>query len=530
MKKQKTIEYNRRDISSDPNHLYSHVVGALGGTMKESFMELIDNSVDADASDIRLIIDSPNKNQKSKLARFIIVDNGSGMDGKQLDKSFTFAAANYHSNGDIGKFGAGGTAAFFKLARKKTVLTKTKIGELLVQCHEVQPEDPLNVYRLDPTPDHWEMFIKYCDNSGTVVILEDILDLERTRPHDIRNDMLKAIGETYHNRLSSKMKISVETSSNNVKEIHSNTPVEPRDPLHWGSPAVLEKRRETLSRTDEHGNQHTIIVRMVYLDLEKLKGRSSGAGKKQGIYFSRENRIISHSASCALWPNRHSILNPLRVEIEYPAALDSVFGTSAFKNRVKLPQTLVDQLGCIKNFRVEMDKKIRDKSKMTPESTQKINENTDDFFKTILRESPSELPKAGGSGSKNNGGGGTPPGPGGTPPIKNKGRNGKPGSGGKKSRLLPEYEIVPFPAVARNIPFAYDINEGSMKVSINETSDFVSKYYINASKEEQTLIRLFVITHVLALYESYDDRRYEKLESFAYRTIELLGRFGNLFT
>ena len=77
---------------------------------------------------------------------------------------------------------------------------------------------------------------------------------------------------------------------------------------------------------------------------------------------------------------------------------------------------------------------------------------------------------------------------------------------------------------------AYDINEGSMKVSINETSDFVSKYYINASKEEQTLIRLFVITHVLALYESYDDSRYEKLEGFAYRTIELLGRFGNLFT
>ena len=69
-----------------------------------------------------------------------------------------------------------------------------------------------------------------------------------------------------------------------------------------------------------------------------------------------------------------------------------------------------------------------------------------------------------------------------------------------------------------------------MKVSINETSDFVSKYYINASKEEQTLIRLFVITHVLALYESYDDSRYEKLEGFAYRTIELLGRFGNLFT
>ncbi len=116
------------NIDPDIGKLFDVVIPHLGHDISSAMLDLIDNSDDAGATEVRVDI----KQEGAAIVGYIISDNGSGMDEYKLKESFRFATPTLHSLGDLGKYGVGGTAACFTLANTKTTITKTKDSDTVL--------------------------------------------------------------------------------------------------------------------------------------------------------------------------------------------------------------------------------------------------------------------------------------------------------------------------------------------------------------------------------------------------------------
>src|SRR6266699_5528677 len=74
----------------------------LGYDSYGSVMDLLDNSVDAQASDIKITISE----EKGDI-RIVIEDDGLGMDEDTLDEALRLGSDTQRDTGDLGKFGLG---------------------------------------------------------------------------------------------------------------------------------------------------------------------------------------------------------------------------------------------------------------------------------------------------------------------------------------------------------------------------------------------------------------------------------------
>ncbi|WHH57178.1 ATP-binding protein [Petroclostridium sp. X23] len=93
---------------------------SVGYTEETAIADIIDNSISADASKIKMFFDWDEK-------RILIADNGKGMSKEELLESMKIGSTDpndYRSEKDLGRFGMGMKTASFSLAKKLLVITK----------------------------------------------------------------------------------------------------------------------------------------------------------------------------------------------------------------------------------------------------------------------------------------------------------------------------------------------------------------------------------------------------------------------
>src|SRR5947207_1457770 len=98
----------------------------LGYDSYASVMDLLDNSIDAEASNIEITI-SEDKGD----IRIVIEDDGVGMDEDTLSEALRLGSDTQRESGDLGKFGLGLVTASIGLSRRIEVYTREVGGELL---------------------------------------------------------------------------------------------------------------------------------------------------------------------------------------------------------------------------------------------------------------------------------------------------------------------------------------------------------------------------------------------------------------
>src|SRR2546421_8221170 len=98
----------------------------LGYDSYASVMDLLDNSVDAQASNIEITISE----EKGDI-RIVIEDNGLGMDEDTLDEALRLGSDTQRDTGDLGKFGLGLVTASIGLSRRVELYTRELGGDLL---------------------------------------------------------------------------------------------------------------------------------------------------------------------------------------------------------------------------------------------------------------------------------------------------------------------------------------------------------------------------------------------------------------
>jgi hypothetical protein len=104
-----------------------NAISRIGYEPHSALMDIIDNSVAAEALNVRVIVDlSAGKtiNQRNNVAKYRIVDNGKGMDETGIKNAFKLGSeANYKPN-SLSKYGMGLKSAGFSLGTRIQIVSK----------------------------------------------------------------------------------------------------------------------------------------------------------------------------------------------------------------------------------------------------------------------------------------------------------------------------------------------------------------------------------------------------------------------
>jgi len=491
--------------------LYETVIPALGHDSSGAFMDLLDNSDDAGASRMEIKILSEGRAPIG----YAIIDNGIGMDQTTLVESYRFATTSPHVAGDLGKFGVGGTIASFTMANKKTTITKTINGEILVAEQDLRwfddpDHDALRSCMIrKPTEEEIKQFTKLCGKHGTIVLLTDLKKQQFTRAGDLKNRLLKDIGLVFHQKLGSNKKIFI-THRNKKYEVR------PKDPLHSDSGDKLIYKHVQ----DVDFNGHKITIKMVQINLDKFDQSERTYGQ-QGLYINRNGRLIMQGIAHPLLWKKNPRMNAGRVEISFSEELDEDFGLVATKNNIDLKQELQDTLwneGSIKQFRKRLDQ-MHKRSK--PTNSQQISKEESSFSDALLSNAGViDLPKH-------------PLAPAVTKPSDKSNSSSKKSNSKDnavkqkpKRRMVPKFTMEEHFRVKQHF-WIEGFDDGHMTIVINTANEFIKEYYVNGNSDTKRALRIEWAAQALSEWSFWDTDEWNPVVAHRERTSEKITKIHN---
>lgn len=332
-----------------------------GYTFTTSVADIIDNSVSAEADQIKIILDLDFGNNPY----LMIADNGTGMDENALEAAMIYGSPLRPNPKSLGKFGMGLKTASTSFCRKLTVISH-KDGQNSIRQWDLDKISQSNTWiLLEPAIDEYAEQINYLDKiregkNGTIVIWEKIDRLVRSSNDGATKDQLDKIIKDLREHLSgvffnflnggdgfTKVNIEVNTvalipwdpfcrwlneKGQKRVEIHENKPFKIIESLSGKDELIGEFKVNIYILPNKNELTGTELDRMRYsLD-------------NQGFHVFREGRMIYSGG----WPNRLFVkephLNLLRVELLFDHELDHYFQIDIKKSRIDLPKDLRDQL------------------------------------------------------------------------------------------------------------------------------------------------------------------------------------------
>jgi hypothetical protein len=340
--------------------------------------ELIDNSIQAGAGRVDIAFGYHGTSSERKPSELAIIDNGHGMEADMIRLAMLWGGT--HREGDrsgMGRYGYGLPSSCVSIGKSFTVYSKVEGGEIHAVTVDIQaigngeytdetgeiviPKP--NVAKLPKFvaqaierafPDGWA--------SGTAVVIEKLDRIEWTTANALRENLLRNFGVTYH-----KLR--------NVIAIHvDGVYCEPIDPLFL-TPGYrfydLDDDRATpfdpltisVKNPDTREVVGQMIVRFAWMpptfaSIDKRKdadGSNRGATSKNanprfpvmreyhGVLFSRMGRLIDVEAKTP-WTVFQNNDRYIKVEVEFPAALDEEFGITTSKQQVTVSERIWDIL------------------------------------------------------------------------------------------------------------------------------------------------------------------------------------------
>ena len=470
------------------NNLYNLVIPHSGHTLSDALKDLVDNSFDAGASEIKIFLLGD-----TAIDSYIIVDNGRGMNVDTLKGALTYSAGSVHDAGDLGKFSIGGTTAACTLGLERTILTKEKGGELLVGFQDFTDVSNTTEIR-KPTPSEEEQFSKTVGDHGTVIKIENLREdkKEYSRIGDMKNALIKDFGMTFYALLNRKRSLTIVTPKGAFR-------VDPKDPLFQKTDHSKVLQHNTHEIEFEGG---TIYLRTALLDNDAIDIGEKGY-EHQGIYFSRNNRLITKGISVKnLW-KKNPRRNAGRIEVSFTEDMDSHFGLTATKNKVSLSQSLTDVLhDKIKLFTDQLENKWRQKTDVVNSDIEK--ENTNFSNKLVHNTGIINLPKDTNSKIKRNKNNKTKKGT-----VLPKG-TGQTRSG--KNVLIPRMIFEKHPRVPS--AFWTENTDTQMTIVVNLSHSFIREHWTKGSKDQRDLMRKWMVATCLAQFRKKDTSHQNAAESF----------------
>lgn len=223
------------NVPAAPGRLINAIAN-MGYDHEVALCDLIDNSIDANATTVKVYLPSKRNEggRKDTIYQYLLADDGNGMDKQTLINAFTLGSVREYPKHALGKFGIGLKSAGLSLGSKIIVVTKLENMETpLCGILSRQEIERTGDYTIDlgdsPAPYH-ELWERHAPNKehGTVLLIEE---LNTPRFKDFIDYFRRYCGIVYHMFLEDKTQpfsITVEDTQTSIIE---DTKVKPIDPL-----------------------------------------------------------------------------------------------------------------------------------------------------------------------------------------------------------------------------------------------------------------------------------------------------------
>ena len=314
--------------------------------LPSALADLVDNSIKAEATLLWINCSYGNGEPSIQLA-----DNGYGMSKEELVSAMRPASTNPDENrapNDLGRFGWGLKSASLSQCRRLTVISR-KNGALTGAVWDLDDCVDWQMIQLNELEAKELVGPKLDGVSGTEVIWTrcDRLSENGSMSESAFNaaiiDAEEELSLIFHRFLSGT---NLSEGRSRLKIMLNGREITPRDPFQTSHPATQLRETETLMLEG-----HPIVIKPYILphhskmsndDHQRLGGKT-GYLRSQGFYVYRNDRLLHHGTWFDLM--KFGQLSQLvRISIDFPNALDSVWKITVDKRDAQLPTSLRNRL------------------------------------------------------------------------------------------------------------------------------------------------------------------------------------------
>ena len=322
-------------IDNTPNA--SRLISSLRNTGYDNvtaIADLIDNSIDADASNIRLSIMPVTDGFK-----IVLADDGLGMDTATLDQAMRLGSDTQRSSeSDLGKFGMGLVTASISIGRRLTVITKGEEG-MYTAVQDLDDIAVTNKFEKELRPateEESQYFARETHQSshGTVVVIE--------KCDRLQNQNINQFSKLLTNKVGQIFRLFIQASNKNIYV--RGTKIDALDPLHLES-AETDVYSDEVFEVEANGQVERVRLRIAAVpdfgqQMNKMKSINMA---NQGFYLMRNNREIAAGEDLGVFA-KHNDLNRLRMELFFSGNIDDEMGINFTKRNVKPTQSIIDKI------------------------------------------------------------------------------------------------------------------------------------------------------------------------------------------
>ena len=324
----------------------------IGYSLPAAIADLVDNSVDADASMVLIRF----FHTEDDLVSLVVVDDGRGMGDKGIDRAMQFGGRRQYGETDIGMYGMGLKSASLSQADNVTVLSKAARSR--PACRRWTEEQAKAGWKCDVVTQDFAAAELQCswtgglDTSrhGTIVRWDRVRDFQKATGRipaylrKVRLDTANHLGLQLH-RFVEKQRLAIVIDAENIDtgEIGAQTAVIPLDPFSYPMPGATGYPKEF--RISIPGTGHLAATAHIWPARAKGPGYKLGGGavsRRQGFYFYRNDRLIQAGG----WNNYRDDAEPhlslARVAIDIPRGMESFFSIRFSKSGVDAPLSFVN--------------------------------------------------------------------------------------------------------------------------------------------------------------------------------------------
>ena len=321
----------------------------LGYSLETAVADLLDNSISAEATEIRICCDLTR--QSPVLA---VIDNGKGMNADELVEAMRYGSsgpAEQRLSGDLGRFGLGLKTASLSQCRCLTVVSaqNNALHSAEWDLDLIDEKDDWLISVLSEEEIGKLPFVKILGKNGTLILWRDLdrllEDVTGPKQHEVINEKLDALGKhlslVFHRYLSGEIrgrkKLTVFVNGHNLEAF---------DPFCRSNSATQRLPEEIIRIDGVRVKMQPYILphhsKLSATEYDYYQSRSDFISN-QGAYIYRDGRLMAWGDWFRLIPKGENT-KLARVQIDFPTRLDESWTIDIKKSRANPPLQVRNRL------------------------------------------------------------------------------------------------------------------------------------------------------------------------------------------
>ena len=326
---------------------------SMGYSFESAIADVIDNSISADCTNIRLLFPS-DANAEMSIG---ILDDGYGMGSEELFEAMRYgstASELARKETDLGRFGLGMKSASLSQCRILTVVSKkdSKVSAYTWDYNIIQKKKKWVVLELTALEITTLPYIDLLgeQDKGTLVLWSDFDTLDKSSDGQVY-EALKELRVALDQYLSLIFHRYLSSNTHKLNIFINNYKLKPLDPFLENHPKTTTKRERVIAIKDTKGEERLVQVKPYILpfisDLsekdQRLLGGIENLRQKHGFYVYRNQRLIIWGTWFGM-RTRGELSKNARIRVDIPNTLDDIWNIDIKKQNATIPKRIQNQL------------------------------------------------------------------------------------------------------------------------------------------------------------------------------------------